>query len=265
MILGILQARMSSSRLPGKVLKEILGKPMLAHQISRVQRASMLDKLVVATSTDSSDDAIEALCQKANVECFRGSLDNVLERFYACATHYNADVIVRLTGDNPLADPDVIDGTITYFVNNSFDYVTNAGKEPTFPNGLEAEVFTSRALQTACENASLPSEKEHVTPYIKHRPEAFKLGLYKSDQNNSTLRWTVDEPCDFAFVSRVYEELYPQNPLFSMHDVLELLKSKPELLTINKGIQRNEGFKKSLRQDQEFLKDSLNPQGGSAQ
>ena len=249
MILAILQARTSSSRLPGKVLKPILGRPMLAHQIERVSRSRLIDKLIVATSTDSSDDHVEALCGQMSTDCFRGSLDNVLDRYYQCALRYAPDTVVRLTGDCPLADPEVIDGTIQYFLDSGLGYATNGGAEPTFPDGLDVEVFTLAALKAAWENARLPSEKEHVTLYINRHPELFRIGIYKNTADMSGLRWTVDEPRDFEFVTRVYEELYPGNPEFTSQDILELLERMPELSLINTGIERNEGMKKSLLQD----------------
>ncbi len=249
MILAILQARMSSSRLPGKVLKLILGKPMLGLQIERVLRARLIDRLIVATSTDAADESIERLCQDLGVECFRGSLDNVLDRFLHAAKQYTPGTVVRLTGDCPLTDPEVIDRTVQYFLDHDFDYVTNGGAGPTFPDGLDVEVFTFSSLRTAWENAGLPSEKEHVTPYISKHPEDFKLGVFKGHPDRSHLRWTVDEPRDFEFVARVYEELYPGNPEFNTQDILELLERKPELAMINSGIERNEGLKRSLLQD----------------
>ena len=256
MILAILQARMSSSRLPRKVLKPILGKPMLAHQIERVLGSKLIDKLVVATSTDAMDDPIGSLCRQMDVDCYRGSLDNVLDRFYQCAKQFEPDTVVRLTGDCPLADPEIIDHTISYFLKNGFDYASNCGKETTFPDGLDLEVFIFEALETSWNKARLPSEKEHVTPYINQHPEIFNLGFYKGVEDLSALRWTVDEPRDFEFVTRVYEILYPEFPSFCTQDILDLLKKNPEIMKINAGIERNEGLKKSFKQDEEYLKNA---------
>ena len=248
-ILAILQARMSSSRLPGKILKPILGKPMLTLQIERVLRARCIDSLIVATSTDPSDNPVEELCQDLGVECFRGSLDNVLDRYFQAAKHYKAQNLVRLTGDCPLADPDVIDEAIQYFLDHDFDYVTNGGDEPTFPDGLDVEVLKFSALKAAWENATQPSDIEHVTPYITKQPEEFKLGVFKGHPDRSHMRWTVDAPRDFEFVYRVYQELYPVNPQFGTDDILDLLQRKPEIGQINSDIERNEGLKKSLAID----------------
>lgn len=246
MIMGFIQARMSSSRLPGKVLREIAGRPMLAHQLVRIRRASLIDDIVVTTSADAADDPVEQLCRDEGVKCFRGSLDDVLDRFYQCSAIYHPDFIVRLTGDCPLTDHRVIDATIGFFFAGGYDYVTNGGKQPTFPDGLDAEVFKVEALARAWQAAELPSEREHVTPYIKKHPEIFKLGVFRHEKDLSGLRWTVDEPADFDFVSEVYAALYENNPDFGMDDILGLLADRNELMQINSGIIRNAGYVKSL-------------------
>ncbi len=252
-IIAILQARMTSSRLPGKVLRQIVGKPMLWHQINRVKRAREYDRLIIATSSDPSDDPIAELCRELKTECFRGNLDNVLDRYYRAAQNYEPDFVVRLTGDCPLADPEVIDAAVRFTVENGFDYASNS-LEPTFPNGLDVEVFTFAALEKAWKEAELPSQKEHVTPYINRQPDKFKIGHFKQRNDLSYMRWTVDEPRDFEFVSAVYDALYHENPNFNTEDILELLRCRPELTEINGNIERNEGFKKSLKLDEEFKK-----------
>jgi len=253
MILAILQARTSSSRLPGKVLKPILGKEMLLRQIERIQYSNMIDKLVVATSINASDDAIEKMCQDNNIKVFRGDLNNVLDRFCQCARQYNPKYVVRLTGDCPLADWQVIDQTIQYYIKGKYDYVNNRSK-PAFPDGLDVEVISYSALKSACDNAVLPLEKEHVTLYVRHRKDKFKLGYYYSAKDLSHMRWTVDEPEDFILVEKIYKNLYKNNPKFLMKDVLELLNNEPELLKINSHIGTSEGLKKSLKEDEEFIK-----------
>jgi len=256
MILAILQARVSSSRLPNKVLKSILGKPMLLHQIKRIQNSKTIDQLVVATSVDASDNDIEQMCLDNNIEVFRGDLDNVLDRFYQCAKQYNPTHIVRLTGDCPLADWHIIDKTIQAHLDNDFDYTNNSLK-PAFPDGLDVEVMTMKSLEIAWKKAKLPSEKEHVTYYINQRKEEFKIGHFHNSKDLLHLRWTVDEPEDFIFVEKVYDYLYHDNPIFLMDDVLELLNKQPELLKINNRFEANEGMKKSLKEDKEFLKNEL--------
>jgi glutamate-1-semialdehyde 2,1-aminomutase len=252
-IIAILQARVSSQRLPGKVLKPILGISMLQHQIERISRACRIDQLVVATSTDISDNGIEDLCKNIQVPIFRGHLDDVLDRFYQAAMLYHPEHIVRLTGDCPLIDPEIIDQVIDYYLQGDYDFASNA-IEPTFPDGLDVEVFRFRALVDAWKNAKMPFQREHVTSYIYNKPNCFKIGLYKNREKNlSCLRWTVDEPQDFEFVTRVYEQLYPTNPAFSTVDILKLLDNNPQLNEINHQFKRNEGLQKSLEADQKIL------------
>ncbi len=253
MIIAVLQARFSSTRLPGKVLKPILGKPMLALEIERIQRSKAIDQLLVATSTDSADDALSTLCRDIGVSCARGSLHDVLDRFYTTAEPQHPDHVVRLTGDCPLIDPAVIDATIDFYLKGSYDYVSNCQQPYTFPDGLDTEIFRFSALETAWKEAHLPSEREHVTPFIKKHPERFIIGHYRSPTNFGHLRWTVDEPEDFELVTKVYETLYPGNPRFTMRDILSLLDRKRELMQINNRFTRNEGSKKSLEEDRLFL------------
>ena len=246
MILAILQARYSSSRLPGKVLKSILGKPMLLHQIERLSNSKMIDRLVVATSVDSSDDAIEQMCLDNNIEVFRGSLDNVLDRFYQCAKLYSPKYIVRLTGDCPLTNWKTIDRVIQYCLEGDFDYIKTSEK---FPDGLDVGIMTASALKAAWKNAKKPSEMEHVTQYIGKNPSLFKNGEFDCDQNLSHHRWTVDEPEDFILVKSIYKALYQKKPLFLTNDILDLLQEQPNLTAINNSFNRNEGLKKSLQED----------------
>jgi spore coat polysaccharide biosynthesis protein SpsF len=251
MILAILQARYTSSRLPNKVLKPILNKPMLLHQIERLQQSSMIEKIVVATSVDNTDDIIERMCSNNNIEIYRGDLDNVLDRLYKCAKLYSPKYIVRLTGDCPLTDWQVIDKMIKFCLEGNFDYVETSLK---FPDGLDAEILTMDALVEAKNNATLPSELEHVTQYVINRPDQFKTRVYEFNQDLSHLRWTVDEPEDFILVEKIYQALYSKNPFFLTEDILNLLKNRPSLEKINNKFIRNEGLYKSLKEDEEFLK-----------
>jgi spore coat polysaccharide biosynthesis protein SpsF len=251
MILAIVQARYSSSRLPMKVLKPILNKPMMLHQIERLYHSKMIDKIVVATSVDDSDDIIEKICLDNNIEVCRGNLNNVLDRFYECAKLFNPLYIVRLTADCPLTDWQVIDEIIQYCIDGNFDYVKTSIK---FPDGLDAEVFRMSALVEAKNKATLPSEMEHVTQYIINMPEHFKSEVYEYKQDLSSLRWTVDEPEDFILVEKIYQALYEENPLFLTDDILNLLQKRPDLTIINDRFIRNEGLLKSLNKDKDFLK-----------
>jgi len=250
MIIAIIQARTSSTRLPNKVLKTIVGKPMLQLQIERVKQSKLIEKIIVATSVNSEDDAIEQLCQSLFIDCFRGDLDDVLDRYYQCAIKENAHHIVRLTGDCPLLDADIIDQVINLHLTQKTDYTSNC-RIPQLPDGLDVEVFTMSALQQSFEQAQKPSEREHVTPYMRNHNELFKQSDFQYTQDLSHYRWTVDEEKDFEFVSKVYQYLYPAKPDFAMQDILHLLKKHPELTAINQNIIRDEGLLKSLANDKE--------------
>jgi spore coat polysaccharide biosynthesis protein SpsF (cytidylyltransferase family) len=253
MILAILQVRVSSSRLPGKVLKPILGKPMLFLQIERVMRCRRFDLLVVATSTDRSDDLLVQQCVERGILVYRGSLTDVLDRFLGAAQKYQPDAVVRLTGDCPLADWEVIDLAISTFLNGGYDYLSNIDP-PTYPDGLDVEIVSYRALIEAGARARLPSEREHVTQFVRNRPDRFRIGSIKQEVDLSSLRWTVDELEDLEFVRAVYEELYPSKQEFNTSDILALIERRPELRGINNNILRNVGLSKSRAADEEWLR-----------
>lgn len=250
MILAILQARISSTRLPGKVLLPLFGKPMLARQIERLRRARRIDQLVVATSIDATDDAIAAYCAELGVECFRGALDDVLSRFIGAAEKWSPEHVVRLTADCPLADPEVIDTVITRHLDSSADYTTNANPA-SFPDGLDAEVVRYSVLQRAAKEAQLASEREHVTLHIVNHPERYRIEVVRCAQDLAALRWTVDEPDDLELVEKIYAALYPANPAFGMQDILALLEKQPALKTWNTSHRRNEGLEKSLAKEKQ--------------
>lgn len=239
-ITAILQARISSSRLPGKVLKPVLGKPMLQMQIERIMRCKNIDKLVVATSSNDDDNDIASLCDKIGVACFRGSLENVLDRFYGALRTYPSAHIVRLTGDCPLTDSELIDDLIEFYLNQDCDYASNC-RPPSLPDGLDAEIFSSTLLETVWKEAKDTFDLEHVVPYITRHSERFRCVNLKNPIDYSNLRWTVDEPEDYTFICRVYEELYSENINFSMSDIIALLGKNPELELLNSHYSRNEG------------------------
>lgn len=244
---AIIQARMSSTRLPGKVLADLAGRPLLSHLLERAGRAKTLDSVVIATTVGPQDDPIEELCKQRGAPCFRGSEEDVLDRYYQTAMAFGADVIVRLTSDCPVHDPVVLDKTVRHFLDGHFDYVSNV-RNPRFPNGLETEVFSFAALERAWREAALRSEREHVTPYIWKHPELFRLGSVEHDVNLSALRWTVDEPEDLELIRELYRHLGPAST-FGMAEILALLERHPELGRINARFKRNEGYQKSLRED----------------
>lgn len=246
MILCIVQARVSSNRLPGKVLKPILGKPMIVHELERLKRSKRIDKIVLATSQDESDDALVEIVAKSGMEVYRGSLGDVLDRYYQCAKQYQPKHVVRITGDCPVIDWRVVDAVIEKQLEEENDYTVTTER---FPDGLDTEVFRFSALECAWTEASLPSEREHVTQYFRKHAEIFKLGQMDCKHNFEGMRWTVDEPQDFEFIQQVYKYLYPGNTDFAMNDILELLDKKPQLRFINDKIIRNEGLQISLRKE----------------
>lgn len=247
-VLGVLQARVSSSRLPGKVLRPLLGAPMIARQIERLRRARTLEALVLATSTDASDDALARWAQDAGVPVHRGSLDDVLDRFVCAARPYAPRHVARLTGDCPLADPTVIDAVVARHVASGADYTSNT-IEPTWPDGLDVEVMTMAALETAAREATAQYQREHVTQFIVRQPERFRLHNVRADNDLSGLRWTVDEPADFEVVEAIYAALYPSNPAFGTADILAFLRENPCWITHNTRHARNEGLARSIARE----------------
>jgi spore coat polysaccharide biosynthesis protein SpsF len=252
MILGLLQARVSSRRLPGKVLKPILGVPMLLRQIERLARCRRIDRLVVATSTDPSDDPLVVECQRHGIGVYKGSLSDVLGRFADASRIFRPNAIVRLTGVCPLADWELIDQAIELFETGGYDYITNF-EPPTYPDGLDVEVVSTEALLEVAVVAQLPSEREHVTLFIRNHPERYKIGRLTQSIDLSSHRWTVDDPEDLDFVQQIYQALYPTDAAFTTDDILSFVRNNPELLTINAHIGRNEGLKKSLILDEIWL------------
>jgi spore coat polysaccharide biosynthesis protein SpsF (cytidylyltransferase family) len=251
---AIIQARMGSTRLPGKILKPLLSTPMLARMLERVKRAKKLDAIIVATTDKPEDDATAELAKKYGVKVFRGSEHDVLDRFYRAAREAGADIVLRLTGDCPLMDPEVIDRVIAHFqeTRGAIDY---CGTPSNYPEGLDIEIFNFSALEEAVRFATLPSEREHVTPYIKNHPERFTSESWREGEgDDSGMHWSVDTQADFDFVTKVYEQLYPANKSFTKDDVLALLVRHPEFLEINKGGTGYEGLAKSLKEDKSFLK-----------
>jgi spore coat polysaccharide biosynthesis protein SpsF len=251
-VAAVLQARTSSSRLPGKVLQDLAGAPMLLRQIERIRRARLVDMLVVATSNDASDDALAGLLGRVGIAVYRGSLDDVLGRFVGAIDGLAAQHVVRLTGDCPLADPDVIDAVVAHHLVGGADITSNT-VTPTFPDGLDVELIRTPALVAAAAEAMLNYEREHVTQFLYRRPERFRVANYALDEDLSALRWTVDEPEDLTFVRAVYDALIRANPQFGFRDVLALLAQRPELSALNARFDRNEGLARSIAVETESL------------
>lgn len=245
---AIVQARMTSSRLPGKVLEPLCGMPMIVFMLHRVALSETVDEVVLATSTDPSDNELAQSVQKHGFSCYRGDLDDVLMRFYEAAKQTRADIVVRLTGDCPLIDADVIDAVVRKLKQSGADYVSNT-YPPTYPDGLDVEAFTFAALERAFVEARLLSEREHVTPYIRNHGELFKSENVCGLVDYSSLRWTVDYPDDYRFVCELIEIVGVTNPnQGDRYDFLRACEKYPILLEMNQH-QRNEGYAKSLIQD----------------
>ncbi len=242
----LVQARMRSTRLPGKVLMPVLEKPILGHLVERLHRVRQADEVVIATTVEPIDDAIVAWCKQNRVAFFRGDEHNVLERFYQAAKEYRADTVLRICSDCPLIDPDIVDAIIRHYQARQpqIQYVSNS-LQRTFPIGMDAEVFSLGALERTYREATEPGEKEHVTPYIYCHPERFAQAQYVSQKAYPPYRLTLDTPEDFELIRRIFEHLYPQNPAFGLQDIIDLLSQHPEWAALNANIQQK-SWKKTL-------------------
>jgi spore coat polysaccharide biosynthesis protein SpsF len=234
-VCAIIQARTESTRLPGKVLEDIGGASMLSRVVSRVKKAKLVNRVVVATTEKTSDDLIVDECKQLSVDYYRGSELDVLDRYYRATQTYNPDTIVRITSDCPLIDPDIIDSVVEGFLGKSFDYASNT-IEPSFPRGLDTEAMTAEALYKAWQEAKKDYQRVHVTPYIYENPEIFNLLSITNKEDYSDYRWTVDELEDLLFIRAVYSSF--NNSSFSWKDVIHLLEKQPHLLTINQNVQQ---------------------------
>jgi spore coat polysaccharide biosynthesis protein SpsF len=239
----IVQARMTSTRLPGKVMKIVCGKPLLEHLINRLRKVKYADQIVIATTVNDTDNIIVDLCKKLGTLYYRGSEEDVLGRYYEAAVEYGGEVIIRITSDCPVIDPEVVEYLINCFTNNieKYDYVSNT-LERSYPKGMDAEIVSFKAIKEAHFNAYDPFDREHVTPFIKKRPQQFRLYniLYKTDM--SRCRWTVDTPEDLELISKIFESLCYQNPFFSLNDIFSLMDCNPEWASINAHVeQKNTG------------------------
>ena len=249
----IIQARMGSTRLPGKVMMNVEDqKPVLYFVIKQLQECKLIDKIIVATTTNEEDEEIVNYIKNLGIDCFRGSPKDVLDRYYQCAKEYSISSVVRIPSDKPLIDPEIVDKVISMFENNSYDYITNFLPNPTFPSGTEVEIFSINALKKAWENAKLPSEKEHVTPYFSNHQDEFKITHIKNSENLSHLRWAVDKMEDLKLVRKIVSKI-KKRPIL-MKNIVDLFSKEPELTEINKNVNRKEGDTKSLKEDQEFLR-----------
>ena len=248
-VLGIIQARANSTRFPNKVLKDLEGKTVLERVVERVKKSALVSDVVVATTINKEDLKIAGLCSGSGIRVFRGSENDVLDRFYQAAELFKPEHVLRITADCPLIDPAVIDKVVAYHLSQKCDYTGNTLQKETYPDGEDTEVFTFNALKRSWEEASLASEREHVTPYMKKNPDKFKCANVKCEKDLSKKRWTLDNPEDYEFIKTIYRALYHKNPFFGMEEVLDYLKAHPELEKVNSHIIKNEGYIKSLSAD----------------
>jgi spore coat polysaccharide biosynthesis protein SpsF len=234
---AIIQARMGSSRLPGKVLLDLAGEPMLARVVDRVHRAATIDEVVIATTTEPADDRLAAHCTDRGWPCFRGSQDDVLDRYYRAAREHRADVIVRITSDCPLIDPEILDQVVDALrLPRPADYACNFAPRRTFPRGLDAEAMTRETLDRLWTEDRNPAWREHVTQYLHHNLDRFAWRGVEHERDLSALRWTVDTPEDYDLIRRIYDAL--GHDRFSWRDVLALLDGHPEWLRINSQVEQ---------------------------
>jgi len=237
----IIQARTGSTRLPGKIFKELSGKPMLWHVVDRLSHSRLADKIIIATTDLPEDDQVETFCKTNNIFFYRGSSNDVLSRYYETAKKFNAETIVRITSDCPLIDPQIVDRMIeTFYKLNTlriFDYLSNTIQR-NFPRGLDVEIFLFSSLRKAYYQASTKYEREHVTPFIYEHPKWFKTKNFVGQKDYSFHRWTVDTEEDFHLIEEIYKSLYNAKKLFLFEDILKLFAERPELITINQNIKQ---------------------------
>ena len=237
--LAIIQARLSSSRLPGKVLKKVLGKPIILYQLERVLKSKLINKVIIATSIEKSDDDLCKLCLKNNIDFYRGSLNDVLSRFYNTYKQFGpSENIIRLTGDCPLIDPKIIDKVILKHLNSNFDYTSNT-IQPSWPDGFDVEVINSKILEVVNKNAKTPYDREHVTSYIYKNKQTFKLQNISNSRDWSKIRLTLDFKEDFELIKTIISELYPTNANFKTSDIFKFLNKNAELSNLNSKHYRN--------------------------
>lgn len=244
---------MGSTRLPGKVLMDIEGKPLLQHVVDRVRRSRYISEIILATTTNGGDIQIIEFAKRQSLKYFAGNEDDVLDRFYQCAKKFSSDIIVRITPDDPFKDPEIVDTAIEIFIKNcdTLDYVTNT-LPPSYPIGIDIEVFSFQSLEKAWKEAKKPSEREHVTPYIWNHPELFRIRNFSYSDDISHLRWTLDTEADLLFAREIYKRLYREKPDFLMNDILDVLKREPDLIKINQCDEKYQGYLKSLEKDKQF-------------
>lgn len=242
-IVAIIQARCGSSRFPNKIFADISGKPLIWHVVNRLKYSETIDEILIATTTNCLDDKLAEWADNNNIKIFRGNENNVLNRYYEASKYINADVIIRITADDPFKEPMLIDKAVNKLINDGADFVSN-NNPPSYPEGLDVEVFTSKAIEIAEQNSISSFEREHVTQYFYKNSSCFKIYNISNDINLSYLRWTIDTDIDLCMVDQVYKKLYiSDDKIFYMNDILALLKECPEIEKVNNSVSRSEMYK----------------------
>ena len=244
-IVAIIQARINSSRLPNKVLHDLSGKSLLEHVVLRLKPSKKINKIVVATTTRLHDDQIEDLCKRLEIDCYRGSETNVLERYFEASELFKADIIIRITADDPFKDYRIIDNAIDILIEKKLDFVCN-NNPPTFPEGLDVEVITFEALKNSYLNATTDFQREHVTQYIHQNQSKYKIYNIQNASNLSDYRWTIDTLEDLTFARKVYDKLYVSNKIFLTEQILALLQNEPVLKLINANVAKSDMYKNKV-------------------
>jgi spore coat polysaccharide biosynthesis protein SpsF len=243
----MIQARVNSKRFPKKVLAKIESKPMIWHVINRIKKVKKVKEIVLITTQKKDDRILLKIAKESGIQSFSGDEKDVLNRHYQCALKYNADVIIRITGDCPLIDPEIVEKMLDLYIKHDYDYITNT-LVPTFPDGLDTEILSFKVLKKIANKAKLPSEREHVTAYIRNNQDKFRIFNYENQDDLSYLRFTVDEKKDLKLVRKIYSRMRPKK-IFSLKSIIKTISKYPKIVEINAGISRNEGYLKSLKMD----------------
>lgn len=243
-VVAIIQARTGSTRLPNKIFLKLTDSSLLSHVVNRLRPSKEIDKIVVATTISSQDNSVEEWCIQNHIDYYRGSENNVLERYYHAAKKFNAEIIIRVTADDPFKDFRLIDKAIKILKENKYDFVCN-NNPVSFPEGLDVEALTMDSLSKSFLNSTSNFEKEHVTQYIHRNKNKFRIFNIKNDKDLSSYRWTIDTEEDYLFAKEIYNNLFRSNKIFLPEDIYQLLENKPLLLKINSRVKKSDLYKKS--------------------
>ena len=252
-VTGIIAARMSSSRFPGKVMLKVDRKTILQHMIDRMSSAKKLDNIIVATSLNPKDNIIYEHCQRNNIECYRGNENDLIDRYYTISKKINCDIIAKFGADCPLIDPKVIDYVITTYLDNDFDFVSNYGPPPkTYPEGMTLDVYSANILYEAFHDAKKPSEREHISPFFWNNPKRYRLHRVDYHTDISKYRFSLDYSEDFELIKIIFKKLYNENIIFTLEEIIQFLEKNPNIKKINSHIEPNLGLKRSFEEDRHY-------------